>query len=99
MHMVYGAILVASLLIPLFVPGAVAEPLQPGYPAGARAAARSGSTDTAMEIGIGAVIMAGVGILASGDSSAVATLQITGQPIIVGPPASMMTTTTSSTTP
>jgi len=98
MHMLLGAILAASLLIPLFVSGAMAEPLQPGNPAGVRAAARSGS-NTAVEIGIGAVIMAGVGILASGDSSAVATLQITSQPIIVGPPASMMTTTTSSTTP
>jgi hypothetical protein len=97
MHMVYGAILVASLLIPLFVSGAVAEPLQPGQPAGARAAARSGSTNTALTIGIGAVIMAGVGILASGDSSAVATLQISSQPITVGPPVSMVVTTTTTT--
>jgi hypothetical protein len=97
MHMVCGAVLAASLLIPLLVSGAVAEPLRPGHPAGVRAAARSGSTNTAVEIGIGAVIMAGVGILASGDSSAVATLQIASQPITVGPPVSTVSTTTSTT--
>jgi hypothetical protein len=96
MHMLFGAVLAASLFIPLFASGAMAEPLQPGNPAGVRAAARS-SSNTAVEIGIGAVIMAGVGILASGDSSAVATLQISSQPITVGPPVSMVVTTTTTT--
>jgi hypothetical protein len=100
MRMVCGAVLAASLLVPLFVPlfvsGALAGPLRPGYPAGVKAAAQSG-TNTALMIGTGAVIMAGVGILISGDSSAVDTLQITSQPVIVGPPVSTVTTT--STTP
>jgi hypothetical protein len=101
MRMVCGAVLAASLFVPLFIPllvsGALAGPLLPGYPAGVKAAARSGSTNTALMIGTGAVIMAGVGILISGDSSTVDTLQITSQPIIVGPPVSTVTTT--STTP
>jgi len=61
------------------VTGAFAEPLSPGYPAGVRAA-RGGSINTAAMIGVGAVIMAGVGILASGSSSVLDTVGIPSQP-------------------
>jgi hypothetical protein len=87
---------VALLTASLFVTGALAEPLPAGYPAGVHAA-RSRSTNTALMIGAGAVILAGVGILASGDSSAVDTLQITSQGITV-PPAITVSTSTTSTT-
>jgi hypothetical protein len=97
MRMVCGAVSAASLFVALFVPsfvsGALADPLRPGYPAGVKAAARSGSTNTALTIGIGAVIMAGVGILISGDSSAVDTAHIGSQPVSVPPPVSTVTTT------
>jgi hypothetical protein len=85
---------IALLAASLFVTGALAEPLPAGHPAGVRDA-RS-STNTALMIGVGVVILAGVGILASGDSAAVSSLQITSQGITV-PPANVVVTTTTST--
>jgi hypothetical protein len=86
---------VALLAASLFATGALAEPLPAGHPAGVREA-RGGSTNTALMIGVGVVILAGVGILASGDSAAVSSLQITSQGITV-PPANVVVTTTTST--
>jgi hypothetical protein len=93
---IFGAVLLTASL---FVTGALAEPLPAGYPAGVHAA-RSRSTNTALMIAAGAVILAGVGILASGDSSVVDTLQITSQPITVAPVIVVSTaTSTAATTP
>ena len=94
---VFGvAMLAASLFVTgSFAGGAFAEPLRPGYPAGTEAA-RSVGHNTALKIGIGAVILAGVGILASGDSSAVATSKISSQGVIV--PATQVTVSTSTST-
>jgi len=90
---------VVLLTASLFVTGALAQPLPAGYPAGVRAA-RSHSTNTALMIGAGAVILVGVGILASGDSSVVDTLQISSQGITVPPAITVSTaTSTSGTTP
>jgi hypothetical protein len=91
---------VASLATSLFVTGsfagsALAQPLRPGYPAGTEAA-RSVGHNVALKIGIGAVILAGVGILVSGDSSAAATVQINSQGVIV--PATSVTVSTSTST-
>jgi hypothetical protein len=85
------------LLISLFVTGAFAEPLRPGYPAGTRVA-RGGAHNTAVMIGVGAVILAGVGILISGNSSAVSSLQISSQGVVVPPTIIAVTTSTTSTT-
>jgi hypothetical protein len=61
MYRVLGAFLAASLL----VTGAIAQPLQPGKPAGVKKA-RLDSGSEALMIGTGAAIMTGVGILVSG---------------------------------
>ncbi len=90
MRIVCGAVLAASLFVTLTA--AFAEPLPPGYPAGVYAA-RGRSPNTAVMIGIGAAIMTGVGILISGDSSTVDTLQISSQPIVVAPPVSSVVST------
>jgi hypothetical protein len=62
------AVLVAASLSATAVQ---AEPLAPGRPAGVRAAARLGAWNTAVMLGAGALILAGVGILASGKSSVI----------------------------
>jgi hypothetical protein len=92
----FGAPLLAASLL---VTGATAAPLKPGYPAGVRAA-RSGSVNTALMIGAGAVILAGVGILASGDSSVVDTLSIPGGGVTVNSVTNTtVSTSATSTTP
>ena len=62
------AVLVAASLSATTVQ---AEPLAAGRPAGVHAAARLGAWNTAVMLGTGAIILAGVGILASGSSSVV----------------------------
>lgn len=73
---------------------AAAEPLAPGRPAGVHAARYA--TASMLEIGLGAAVMTGVGILASGGGSALASNPISGgqQPPI---PVSNSTSATSST--
>ena len=89
MRSVLGAVLAASLL----ATGAIAQPLQQGHPAGVRKA-RLDSTYEIEMIGVGAAIMVGVGILASGQSSVVNSQQIGSQPVVVPP---VNTTSTAST--
>jgi hypothetical protein len=92
----FGVVLLAtSLLVGSFAGGAFAEPLRPGYPAGAEAA-RTVMHNEAWKIGIGAAILAGVGILASGSSSVVATSQISSQGVVV--PITQVTVSTSTST-
>jgi hypothetical protein len=88
------AVLAASLL----ANGAFAQALAPGRPAGVQQA-RMTSQTTALMIGAGAVIMAGVGILISGNSSAIGTLVINSQNNIVAPPVSTVVSTSTTTTP
>jgi hypothetical protein len=73
--------------------GAFAQALAPGRPAGVHQA-RMTSNQTALMIGTGAVIMAGVGILISGTSSALSSQVINSQNNIVAPTVSTTTTTT-----
>jgi hypothetical protein len=89
MHSVLVAVLAASLL----VTGAIAQPLQPGRPAGVQKA-RLDSTYEVEMIGLGAAIMVGVGILASGQSSVVNSQKFSSQPIVV-PPINTTTSTAS----
>ncbi len=89
MRVVLSAVLAASFL----VTGAFAQPLQPGRPAGVKEA-RLDSTYEAEMIGTGAAIMVAVGILASGQSSVVNSLQINSQPVVV-PPVNTTTSTAS----
>lgn len=74
-----GAVLAAGLL----VPGALAQPLVSGKPAGVRKA-RMDSGREALMIGTGAAIMAGVGIVVSGGAMAGPStqLQIQSQPMV-----------------
>jgi hypothetical protein len=51
------------------------------------------ATETALMLGTGAVIMAGVGILASGTSSVVDSQVINSQKSIVAPPVSTVVST------
>ena len=88
MRMFVCAVLAAGLL----VNGAGAEPLSPGRPAGVHQA-RMTARNTAILIGSGAVIMAGVGLLISGTSSAVDSQVINSQPVIVAPPVSTVVST------
>ncbi len=88
---------VAALAASLLVTGATAAPLKPGYPAGVRAA-RSGSVNTALMIGAGALILAGVGILASGSTSVLDTLVIPGGGVTVNPTVNTTVSTSTSTT-
>jgi hypothetical protein len=99
MRMFGVAVLAASLFTTsLFVTGALAEPLKPGYPAGVQAARSSGS-NTALKIGAGALILAGVGILASRDSAIVAnTLVIKSQGIVVSPTINVVVSTSTTST-
>jgi hypothetical protein len=101
MRIVCVAGMAASLFVTLSAPvtGAHAQTLRPGHPAGVHAAAQRGSPNTFLMIGIGAVILGGVGILASGDSSAVATLQISSQPIIAPPTVTTVVSTSTASTP
>jgi hypothetical protein len=94
MRVFVGAMLAASLL----ANGAFAQALAPGRPAGVQQA-RMTSNQTALMIGAGAVIMAGVGILISGNSSAIGTLVINSQNNIVAPPVSTVVSTSTTTTP
>jgi hypothetical protein len=89
MRSVLGAVLAASLL----VTGAFAQPLQPGRPAGVKKARLDPTYEVEM-IGTGAAIMVAVGILASGQSSVVNSLQINSQPVVV-PPVNTTTSTAS----
>ena len=88
MRVLVGVVLAASLL----ANGASAEPLRPGRPAGV-IQARMTATETALMLGTGAVIMAGVGILASGTSSVVDSQVINSQKSIVAPPVSTVVST------
>lgn len=88
MRVFVGVVLAASLL----ANGAFAEGLHPGRPAGVNQA-RMTSTETALMLGAGAVIMAGVGILASGTSSVVDSQVINSQKSIVAPPVSTVVST------
>lgn len=99
MHIIGVAVLAASLSVTgSLAGGASAEPLRPGYPAGVHAA-RGDSGNTAVMIGAGGAIMLGVGILASGDSSVVNSLQINSQGVIVPPTVVSTSTTTTTGTP
>ncbi|MBA2590229.1 MAG: hypothetical protein H0U98_16575 [Alphaproteobacteria bacterium] len=88
MRIVVAAVLAASLL----ATGAFAQTLAPGRPAGVHPA-RMTANQTALMLGTGAVIMAGVGILISGDSSAIGTLVINSQNNVVAPPVSTVVST------
>jgi hypothetical protein len=89
------AMLTASLFVAgFFVAGAGAEPLRPGYPAGVLKA-RGNAGNTAVMLGTGAAILAGVGILASGNSSVVDSLVIKSGGITV--PATVVTVVSTST--
>jgi hypothetical protein len=91
------AMLAASLFVTgSLVGGASAEPLRPGYPAGVLKA-RGNAGNTALMIGTGAAIMLGVGILASGNSSVVDSLQIKSQGVIVPPIVVTVSTSTTGT--
>ena len=79
---------VAVLATSLLANGAFAQALAPGRPAGVHQAARMTSSQTALMMGAGAVIMAGVGILISGNSSAVDSQIINSQNNVVAPPVS-----------
>lgn len=90
------AMLAASLFVAgFFVTAAGAEPLRPGYPAGVLKA-RVNAGNAAVMLGTGAAILAGVGILASGDSSVVDSLVIKSQGVTV--PATVVTVVPTSTT-
>jgi hypothetical protein len=94
---------VAMLAASLFVTGSLAgsagaEPLRPGYPAGVLAARGNGG-NTAIMLGTGAVILAGVGILASGDSSVVNSLQINSEGVTVPPTVVTVVSTSTTGTP
>lgn len=88
MRVFVGVVLAASLL----ANGAFAQALAPGRPAGVQQA-RMTSYQTALMIGAGAVIMVGVGILASGTSSVVDSQVINSQKSIVAPPVSTVVST------
>ena len=88
MRVLVGVVLAASLL----ANGASAESLRPGRPVGV-IQARMTATETALMLGTGAVIMAGVGILASGTSSVVDSQVINSQKSIVAPPVSTVVST------
>ena len=88
MRVLVGVVLAASLL----ANGAAAESLRPGRPAGV-IQARMTATETALMLGTGAVIIAGVGILASGTSSVVDSQVINSQKSIVAPPVSTVVST------
>lgn len=92
MHRILGAFLAASLLIT----GAVAQPLAPGKPAGVHKA-RLSSGREALMIGVGAIIMAGVGIAVSGGalSGPNTGTAISSQPLVA--PTTITTTTTTTT--
>jgi len=83
---------VAVLATSLLASGAFAQALAPGRPAGVHQA-RMSATNTALMLGAGAVIMAGVGILASGTSSVVDSQVINSQKSIVAPPVSTVVST------
>ncbi|HWY65937.1 MAG TPA: hypothetical protein VNX61_12055 [Rhizomicrobium sp.] len=96
MRMFGVAVPAASLFVAgFFVTGAGAEPFRPGYPAGVLKA-RANSGNAAVMIGTGAAILAGVGILASGDSSVVDSLVIKSEGVTV--PATVVTVVSTSTT-
>lgn len=84
---------VAVLATSLLATGAFAQALVPGRPAGVQQA-RMTSGETAMMLGAGAIIMAGVGILASGTSSVIDSQVINSQKSIVAPPISTVSTST-----
>jgi hypothetical protein len=88
MRVFVGTVLAASLL----ANGAFAQALAPGRPAGVQQA-RMTSQTTALMIGTGAVIMAGVGILISGTTSALSSQVIGSQNNIVAPPVSTVVST------
>ena len=88
---------VVVLAAGLLVPAAIAQPLPAGRAAGL-VKARMTSTQTALLLGTGGVIMAGVGILISGNSSAIGTLVINSQGNIVAPPVSTVVSTSTTTT-
>jgi len=95
MRLLDVAMLAASLFVAgFFVTGAGAEPLRPGYPAGVLKA-RVNAGNAAVMLGTGAAILAGVGILASGDSSAVDSLVIKSEGVTV--PATVVTVVSTST--
>jgi hypothetical protein len=102
MRMFGVAVLAAGLFVAgFFVTGAGAEPLRPGYPAGVLKA-RVNAGNAAIMFGTGAAILAGVGILASGDSSVVDSLVIktggvTVPPTVVTVVSTSITTTTTGT--
>jgi hypothetical protein len=98
MHIFGVAMLAASLFVTGSLAGsASAEPLRPGYPAGVLAA--RGNSNTAIMLGTGAVILAGVGILASGDSSVVNSLQINSEGVTVPPTVVTVVSTSTTGTP
>ncbi len=87
------ALLAASLFMTsLSGTGAMGEPLKPGYPSGVHAARRA-SLSTPVMIGVGAAILAGVGIAASGQSSVVNSLVIPGAVAVVNPPTNVTVST------
>lgn len=92
MRIFVGAVLAASLL----ASGAFAEPLSPGHPAGVREA-RMSAGKTAIMLGTGGLIMAVVGFLISGTSSAVDSQTINSQNNIVAPPVSTVVSTSTTT--
>ena len=68
-----------------------AEPLPAGKPAGVRAA-RLSAWDTAVMLGAGGAIMAGVGFLVSGTSSAIKTEHFDANAVPFQPTTSTATT-------
>ena len=92
MRIFVGAVLAASLL----ANAAIAEPLHPGRPAGVHQA-RMTAGNTAILVGTGAGIMAAVGYLISGTTSAVDSQIINSQNNVVAPPVSTVVSTSTTT--
>ena len=93
-----GALLAAGLLTNgVLIDSAWAGPLRPGRPAGVHQA-RMTAGHTAILIGTGAVIMAAVGFLISGTTSAVDSQIIKSQNSVVAPPVSTVVFTSTTTT-
>jgi hypothetical protein len=95
---IFGVAMLAASLFVTLAGSAGAEPLKSGYPAGVLAARGNGG-NTAIMLGTGAVILAGVGILASGDSSVVNSLQINSEGVTVPPTVVTVVSTSTTGTP
>ena len=90
MRIILAALVAASLSATIVQ----ADPLPAGKPAGVRGA-RLSAWDTAVMLGTGGAIMAGVGFLLSGTSSAIKTEHFDANPVPFQPTTIVTPTTTS----